>query len=278
MIDVSPSHAPYATSPFGTIDGTGQYNPQLFAPQQFAPQQFAPQQFAPQQFAPQQYAPQGFFGDLMKHYGGAVGGTIGGLFGQPGIGQTVGNIAGQFGNFLPFQAQPQQFGPQQFAPQQFAPQQFAPQQFAPQQLEAQQFAPQLTLPQLPAGVGAILKQYGATIGSIIGMITGNRGLGQTIGSVLTTIGGLVPLQAQPQDFQAQQFAPQGFFGDLMKQYGGAAGGAIGGLFGQPGIGQTIGTVAGRFGGLLPFQASAQFQPPYPMPNLPIQYAPQPGIC
>lgn len=93
--------------------------------------------------------------------------------------------------------------------------------------------------------------------------------------------------AQPFGGQ-QQFQPQGFFGDLLKQYGGAAGGAIGGLFGQPGLGQTIGNVAGQIGGFLPFQMQPgqQSMSQFPMSqfggmspaNLPIQFSQQPGLC
>ncbi|HEY4544937.1 MAG TPA: hypothetical protein VIG90_00740 [Pedomonas sp.] len=192
------------------------------------------QQFQQQQQQPfgQQFAPQGFFGDLLKQYGGTAGGAIGGLFGQPGIGQTIGNIAGRLGGLLPFQSAPQ-------FPLLAALQQQQQQPFG------QQFQPQ-------GFFGDLLKQYGGTAGGAIGGLFGQPGIGQSIGNIAGQLGNFLPFQSSP------QFQPQGFFGDLLKQYGGAAGGAIGGLFGQPGIGQSIGNIAGRLGGLLPFQSAPQF--------------------
>src|SRR5258708_26670359 len=58
----------------------------------------------------------------------------------------------------------------------------------------------------------------------------------------------------------QQFAPQGFFGNLLGQVGAPLGSAIGSAFGQQGLGQTIGSAAGQLGRFLPFDAGPQFAP------------------
>ena len=173
------------------------------------------------------------------------------------------------------------------------------QQLMQQQLQQQQqqpFQPQSFGQQLqPQGfLGNLLKQYGAPIGGAIGGAFGNQGLGQGIGGLAGQLGSFLPFQAAPQfqqpfqqqPFQpqgfGQQFQPQGFFGDLLKQYGAPIGSAIGGAFGNQGLGQSIGGLAGQLGNFLPFQSSPQFQQqpfaPIPPTNLPIQFSQQPGIC
>src|SRR5262249_10956801 len=54
-----------------------------------------------------QLDPQGFFGNLLGQVGPQLGGLIGGRFGNAGLGQQIGGIAGQLGRFLPFEAGPQ---------------------------------------------------------------------------------------------------------------------------------------------------------------------------
>jgi hypothetical protein len=51
----------------------------------------------------------------------------------------------------------------------------------------------------------------------------------------------------------QQFAPQGWIGNLIGQIGQPVGTAIGGLYGQPALGGQIGSIAAQIGRLLPFQ-------------------------
>jgi hypothetical protein len=51
-----------------------------------------------------------------------------------------------------------------------------------------------------------------------------------------------------------QWAPQGFFGNLLGQLAGPAGQAFGGLFGHPQIGSQIGQALGGLSHPLPFQA------------------------
>jgi len=58
----------------------------------------------------------------------------------------------------------------------------------------------------------------------------------------------------------QQFAPQGFFGNLLGQVGAPLGSAIGSAFGNQGLGQSIGSAAGQLGRFLPFDAGPQLAP------------------
>ena len=52
--------------------------------------------------------------------------------------------------------------------------------------------------------------------------------------------------------QDQGLAPQGWFGNIIKNVGRPLGGMIGGAFGNSGLGSTIGGIAGQLGGMLPF--------------------------
>ena len=107
--------------------------------------------------AGQQFAPQGFFGNLLGQVGAPLGGAIGSVFGNQGLGQTIGNAAGQLGRFLPFDAGPQ----------------FAPQGF----------------------FGNLLGQVGAPLGSAIGSAFGNQGLGQTMATQPVRLDGSCRLEA-----------------------------------------------------------------------------------
>jgi hypothetical protein len=81
------------------------------------------QQLAQQQQQQQQLAPQGFFGNLLGQIGQPLGGALGSMFGNQGLGNTIGGIAGQLGRMLPFQMDPMQQAAwaQQLAQQQQQP-------------------------------------------------------------------------------------------------------------------------------------------------------------
>src|SRR5262249_15618480 len=81
-------------------------------------------------------------------------------------------------------------------------------------------------------------------------------------------------------YSGGQLAPHGFLGNLLGQLAGPAGQAIGGLFGQPQIGNQIGQTLGGLGHLLPFQAvpmpmQVGLVPPYVGSPLPFQAVPLP---
>jgi len=230
------------------------------------------QQQPQEQQGQQQIAPQGFFGNLLGQIGQPLGGAIGGIFGQSGLGSQIGGAAGQLGRLLPFQQDPMQS--------------YAQQQGQQGQQGQQQLAPQ-------GFVGNLIGQYGQPAGSAIGGLFGQAGLGGQIGGIASQLGRLLPFQQDPiaqayaqlaqqqqqiqqqmqqlqqlqqiqaqqsqQGQQGQQMAPQGFFGNLLGQVGQPLGGAIGGLFGQSGLGSQIGGAAGQLGRLLPFQMDASQQ-------------------
>ncbi|KRB84946.1 hypothetical protein [Noviherbaspirillum sp. Root189] len=255
-------------------------------------QQLQQAQQAPQS---QQLAPQGFFGNLLGQIGQPLGGAIGGIFGNAGLGSTIGGAAGQLGRMLPFSADPIA---QAYAMQQA---QLAPQSFFGNLLNRPlngMISPTIgSLPigtpipgnpfmnqiqhQLPFGAqqglqgqlapqgffGDLIGQIGQPLGGAIGGLFGNAGLGSTIGGAAGQLGRLLPFGADPisqayamQQAQQAQLAPQGFFGNLLGQIGQPLGNAIGGMFGNAGLGGTIGGAAGQFGRLLPFGADGFGQP------------------
>jgi len=57
-----------------------------------------------------------------------------------------------------------------------------------------------------------------------------------------------------------QFAPQGFFGDLVGHLAPTVGGALGGLFGQGATGAQVGNVVSGLSHLIPFSAGPQLAP------------------
>ena len=226
--------------------------------QQLQQQQMQQLQQLQQPQGQQQIAPQGFFGNLLGQIGQPLGGAIGGIFGQSGLGSQIGGAAGQLGRLLPFQQDPTQA-------------------YAQQQAAMSQLAPQ-------GWIGNLIGQYGQPAGSAIGGLFGQSGLGGQIGGIAGQLGRLLPFQQDPisqayaqlaqqqqqlqqqmqqlqqlqqlqgqQSQQGQQMAPQGFFGNLLGQIGQPLGGAIGGIFGQSGLGSQIGGAAGQLGRLLPFQ-------------------------
>jgi hypothetical protein len=214
--------------------------------QQQALQQALQQQALQQQALQQQLAPQGWFGNLIGQVGQPLGGAIGGMFGNAGLGSQIGGIAGQIGrSVLPFSVDPITAA--------YVQQQLAQQHLAQQQ----QFAPQ-------GWFGNLLGQVGQPLGTAIGSTFGNANLGSQIGSTVGQLGrSFLPFSvdpvmaayAQQQALQAQQqqFAPQGWFGNLIGQVGQPLGGAIGGMFGNSQLGSQIGGLAGQFGrSVLPF--------------------------
>jgi hypothetical protein len=196
--------------------------------------QQAQQQLAQQQLAQQQLAPQGFFGDLFGQVGQPLGGAIGGMLGNQGLGSQVGGAIGQLGKFLPFNVDPMTAYAQQ------AQQQLAPQGF----------------------FGNLLGQVGQPLGGAIGGLFGNQGMGSQVGGAIGQLGKFLPFNVDPltaayaqqaqQQLAQQQLAPQGFFGNLLGQVGQPLGGAIGGLFGNQGMGSQVGGAIGQLGKFLPF--------------------------
>ncbi|HEY0585415.1 MAG TPA: hypothetical protein VGD52_04740 [Pseudoduganella sp.] len=156
----------------------------------------------------QQLSPQGWFGNLIGQVGQPLGGAIGGMFGQQGMGSTIGNVAGQLGRLLPFGAEAQGG--------------IVPPHIQQQQLQqqVQQLQQQLIQQQ---------QQYQQQLAQLASQ-----------------------LQQQGQQGQQGQFGPQGWFGNLIGQVGRPLGGAIGGMFGNAGLGSTIGGAAGQLGQMLPF--------------------------
>src|SRR5471032_3235614 len=239
---------------------------QYYGAQQLAPQ--LAQQLAAQQLAQQQgLQPQGFFGGLIgAPLGGLIGRGIGGLFGNSNLGNQIGQIAGGIGgSILPFSADPVAAAYAQQAQQQQL-----------QQLQQGQLAPQ-------GWFGNLIGSVAQPLGGAIGGLFGNAGIGNTIGGVAGQLGRLLPFSVDPvtaayaqqaeQQQQAQQMqqqlqqmqqlqqlqqaqqgqlAPQGWFGNLIGSVAQPLGGALGGLFGNSGIGSTIGGVAGQLGRMLPF--------------------------
>ena len=145
-----------------------------------------------------------------------------------------------------------------------------------QQYYGQQFAPQQYGELAPQGfLGGLLgAPLGGLIGRGIGGLFGNPNLGRQIGQAAGGIGGgFLPFSVDPvaaayaqqaqqqQLMQAQmgQLAPQGWLGNLVKSVAQPLGGAIGGAFGNAGLGNTIGGIAGQLGGLLPFGADPASQ-------------------
>jgi hypothetical protein len=188
-----------------------------------------------------QFAPQGFIGDMLGSVAQPLGSTIGAHFGHQQLGSQLGGLGGQLAQLLPFSAQGPQMGGMQ---------------------PEGQFAPQGFLGGLLGGTG------GGALGNWIGGQFGNPGLGKTIGSAAGgVLGGLLPFSAQgPQGFGGQmggqgqwggqqgQFAPQGFFGDLLGSVAQPLGGAIGGMFGHQQLGNQLGGMGGQLAHLLPFSA------------------------
>ncbi len=235
------------------------------------------QQQLQQQMQQGQLAPQGWIGNLIGQVGQPLGSAIGGIFGHAGLGGTIGGAAGQLGRLLPFGADPVTAAYAQQQQQQQLMQLQQLQDVQQQQQQLQQLAQQGQL--APQGFfGNLLGQVARPLGGAIGGIFGQSGIGKTIGGVAGGLGRFLPFEADPvaqayaqqaqqqqlaqQMQQAQlqqlaqqgQLAPQGWFGNILSQVGQPLGGAIGGIFGQSGIGSTIGGAAAQLGRILPFGA------------------------
>jgi hypothetical protein len=181
----------------------------------YAQQQLQQQLQQAQQAQQGQLSPQGWVGNLIGQVGQPLGGAIGGIFGQSGLGSSIGNVAGQLGRLLPFGADPQLIA-------QAMQQQHQQLQQQIQQLQQQLMQQQQQYAQLAQSLGQQGQQFGQP--------------GQQFG----------------QQGQQGQFAPQGWLGSMIGQVGRPLGSAIGGMFGNAGLGGTIGAAAGQFGQMLPF--------------------------
>lgn len=196
------------------------------------PMQAYAQQLAQQQQMQQlqQLSPQGWLGNLIGQVGQPLGGAIGGIFGQPNIGSQIGGIAGQLGRMLPFSADPMQqaYGQQpQFGPQGF--------------------------------LGNLIGQLGQPFANSIATTVGYPQLGAPLGNIASQLGRMLPFSADPMQQMQQGYSPQGWIGNLIGQVGQPLGGAIGGLFGQSGLGGQIGGIASQLGRMLPFQSDPMQQ-------------------
>lgn len=200
--------------PFGVDPVSAAYAQQA---QQQALQQM--QQPGQQPYQPQDLAPQGWFGNLVRNVARPLGGAIGGAFGNAGLGNTIGGIAGQLGGMLPFGADP----------------------------VAQAYAQQ----------EALLQQQGVQPNSLFGNMfvrPFSRAYSPTVNYPPGPTG-MLPFGADPavygQQDPQQGLTPQGgWFGNLVRQVAQPLGGA----FGNAGLGNTIGGIAGQLGGMLPFGA------------------------
>ncbi|MGH1331567.1 MAG: hypothetical protein ACRBBK_11855, partial [Paracoccaceae bacterium] len=246
----------------------GEWLPYSAYPQAYPAQ---PAYAAPQPIAADPaFAPQGAIGGWL---GRTLGGAVGGHYGQRGLGEALGGFAG---GFLPFQAGPGMATAEpQFAPQgrwgnfirdvspvvgqhvggnwgraistvgslgDMLPFQAGPAAYGyPQEAYAEQsgFAPQ----------GVFGSMLGGAVGGLIGKRLGNRGLGSAIGGIA---GGFLPFQAGPGMATAEpQFAPQGRWGNFIRDVSPVVGQHVGGNWGR-----AISTV-GSLGDMLPFQAGPQ---------------------
>ncbi|GAA0569593.1 hypothetical protein GCM10009416_05060 [Craurococcus roseus] len=242
----------------------------------------------------QQFAPQGAIGDMIGAVGPAFGQHLGGMFGQPQLGQQLGNVLGTVGPMLPFGAAPQQPAAGQVSPE-LDPMGFnlgrlirgAQQavQTAQQAVNAvntvRQFLPLAATPDaagngLDGGVAGQVSPELDPMGFNLGRLI--RGAQQAVQTAqqavnaVNTVRQFLPLAAGPEAAwagqQQQQFAPQGAVGNLLGQVGPALGQHLGGMFGQPQLGQQLGNVLGAVGPMLPFGAA-----PQPMAMLPPELDP-----
>jgi len=239
------------------------------------------------------FAPQGLFGGLLGSVvGGLGGGALGGLLGNRNLGQQIGNVAGSvLGGLLPFGVDPQQY----LQAQQIAAQGLFMDGFAPQPIQSLIARGLATLGQAQQNTGIVPPQLGRVLPfwvdpqqyvqaqqlaalsqaqnaqfapqGLFGNITGvhlpgflaliqrpqlgsdSRGFGQGL-----LLRDLLPFGVDPQQYlQAQQLAPQGLIGNIL----GAPLSPIADGFGNQGLGQQIGGIAGQLGRLLPFGIDPQ---------------------
>ena len=170
-----------------------------------------------------QYVPMGWFGDAVSRSAPVIGGTLGGITSaltkNPALGGFVGGVtnmvARDYGHLIPFQAGPQMMQ--------------APAGYAPQGMW-----------------GNLISGAGNIVGGLVG---GNAG------RVIQDASGLarfLPFEAGPQMAPGQMaYAPQGAFGNFVRDVAPVVGQHVGGNWGR-----VISTV-GSLGDLLPFQAGPQ---------------------
>ena len=131
---------------------------------------------------PHQMAPQSFVGDLLGQVGRPLGGAIGGIFGNQGLGSQLG---GQLGRFVPFSVDP----------------------VAAAYAQQGQLAPQGFFGNLPG-------QVGQPLGGAIGGVFGNQGFGSPIGGTVGQLGRFLPFNVDPMTagYAQMQLTPQPFGG------------------------------------------------------------------
>ena len=173
-----------------------------------------------------QYVPMGWFGDAVSRSAPVIGGTLGGITSaltkNPALGGFVGGVtnmvARDYGHLIPFQAGPQMMQ--------------APAGYAPQGMW-----------------GNLISGAGNIVGGLVG---GNAG------RVIQDASGLarfLPFEAGPQMAPGQMaYAPQGAFGNFVRDVAPVVGQHVGGNWGR-----VISTV-GSLGDLLPFEAGPQMVP------------------
>lgn len=246
-----------------------------------------------QQFAPQGFFGSLLGAPLGGMLGRGIGGLLGNQRLGNQIGQAAGGIGGAFLPFAadPVQQAQQQMLEQQIQQQQL--QQAQMQQQLQQAQMQQQLAPQGFFGNLLGQVGRPLGSYlggqlgNAGLGGTLGGMAGSLGrllpfgadpsamaqqqiapqvhqqliqqiqqLQQQLQQQQQQYAQLVQMisQQQQQLGQQGQISPQGWFGNLIGQVGQPLGGAIGGIFGNSGLGSQIGGVAGQIGRMLPFGA------------------------
>jgi hypothetical protein len=93
-----------------------------------------------------------------------------------------------------------------------------------------------------------------TLGGLIGGAFGNQGLGTSIGQGASPLLRLLPFQVDPMTaaYASGQLAPQGAWGNFLGGIAPTLGGLVGGTFGNPSLGATIGQGAAPLLRLLPF--------------------------
>ncbi len=159
---------------------------------------------------PNMIVPAGFFGAVLKSLNGAVSEITDGYFGNPGIGQVVGDVA----SILPFS----------IIPPAVAPQSTGPGTGHHGSSEALVVVPSAFLGGLLGGIG------GKLLGGTVGDWLGNAGAGEAAGGALgPVLGGLLPFSVVPPSLAPQSagpgaapvsdepmvVVPAGFFGSLL---------------------------------------------------------------
>lgn len=186
--------------------------------------------------------PAGWLGDLFGGIASATGQIIGG-----DTGRTVAQIGGGIGKLVPWQALPPELSPASTGP------------------DGGSSTDELVV--VPAGwLGNLASVFSGTIGYGVGGLLGNAQLGKQVGDAAAPVFKMLPFSVAPQELQPQSsgpggiaaedklvVVPAGVFGGLLGSFGGLLGSAVGGIWGQPDLGKTIGDTVGQFGKFLPFQ-------------------------